>query len=207
MSTVVRRNRAGRASRRKEVTSALLEHVERLLNTHSWNELTLERICTESGVARSSFYLFFEDQEDLLTVLADRALELIVESGQGWFTFPSDGTKDDLLAAIEDMYSTYDRHAPILSAVFEAASYDDRAREQFTQIMSRSFAALTSHIVEAQRAGWIRPDINAESTALWLSWMGETGLRWLLGQQESPGRKMVQAYVDIVWNTLYEVRP
>lgn len=200
---MTRNNRISRAGRRPAVTAALLENVERLLQEESWTDLSIERICAESGVARSTFYLFFEDQGHLLTVLADSALEAITGAGEGWWSLPRDAKQEDLVKAVEDIFDAYAHHGVLLTAVIEAASYDARVREQLGASLERSFAAVTDHIARAQSEGWMDPALDADDIAHWLSWMGESGLRAMVQRSERPARRMIEAYVGIVWNVLY----
>ena len=185
------------------MTNALAETVERLLAEGSWTDLSVERLCAESGVARSTFYLFFEDQGHLLTVLADTALEAITSAGEGWWSLPRDATRDDLARAVSEIFAAYAKHGVLLTAVVEAASYDPRVGEHVEVAFERSFAAVTEHISRGQTEGWIDRDIDADTVAHWLSWMGESGLRAMLLRGERPTRRLIDAYVDIVWNVLY----
>lgn len=203
MASVTRKSRISRAGRRPEVTAALLENVERLLKEESWTDLSIERICAESGVARSTFYLFFEDQGHLLTVLADSALEAITGAGEGWWSLPRDAEREDLVKAVENIFDAYAEHGVLLPAVVEAASYDARVREHLNDSLERSFAAVTDHIARGQAEGWMDPALDADDIAHWLSWMGESGLRTMLHRGERPTRRMIEAYVGIVWNVLY----
>lgn len=203
MASVTRKSRTSRAGKREEVTASLLETVERLLQQESWTDLSVERICSESGVARSTFYLFFEDQGHLLTVLADEALEAITSAGEGWWSLPRTAQRDDLVAAVASIFAAYAEHGTLLTAVIEASSYDERVREQFDALMERSFSAVTEHIARAQKEGWMDPALDADNVAHWLSWMGESGLRAMLHRASRPRAKMLEAYADIVWNVLY----
>jgi AcrR family transcriptional regulator len=203
VTSVTRKSRASRSDRRREVTATLGEHVERLLQNESWTSLSIERLCAESGVARSTFYLFFEDQGHLLTVLADEALHGIIDAGEPWWTLGRDAERAELVAAVDAVFGEYERHSTLLTAVVEAASYDARVREQFDALMERSIAAVTDHIVQGQAEGWVNPTLSADAIAHWISWMGESGLRATAQRGERPRGKMLDAFVGIVWNVLY----
>lgn len=203
MAAVPRKSRVSRADRRPQVTSDLLRTVERLLEDESWTDLSIERLCAESGVARSTFYLFFEDQGHLLTVLADSALEAVTGAGEGWWSLPRDADRADLEAAVASIFSAYAEHGVLLTAVVEAASYDARVRDHLDESLERSFSAVTDHIARAQAEGWMDPALDADTIAHWLSWMGESGLRTLVHRGDRPTKRMIEAYAGIVWNVLY----
>jgi len=197
-----RRSRVTRADRRREATAKLLQHAERLLQTESWTDLSIERLCSESGVPRSTFYLFFEDQGDLLSQLADTALDEITQAGD-WWQLPRRGSRDDLIRSLEEIFAVYAKHGALLMAVVEAASYDERIRLQWDRLIERSFAAVTEHISRAQAEGWMDPDLDADHVAHWLGWMGESGLRDMVHRHRQPTRRMIEAFAEILWNTLY----
>src|SRR3954469_4925475 len=67
MPSVTRRRSASRESRRDELRVRLLEVVERLLaEGEGFTEISVERLVAEAGMARSTFYVYFEDKGDLL---------------------------------------------------------------------------------------------------------------------------------------------
>ncbi|WP_372787846.1 TetR/AcrR family transcriptional regulator [Paraconexibacter sp.] len=204
MASAPNKKRVSRAGRRPVITATLSATVTTLLaDGERWTDLSIERICAESGVARSTFYLFFEDQGHLLTELADDALEAITGAGEGWWSLPRDATRADLEKAVEDIFVAYAEHGLLLTAVVEAAAYDGRVREHLEDSLEHSFAAVTQHITTAQNDGWMDPGLDADTIAHWLSWMGESGLRALVHRGERPTRRLIEAYAGIVWNVLY----
>ena len=67
MASVTRRSQPRRTARRDEVRGRLLQVVERMLDDgEGYTEISVERMVAQAGIARSTFYVYFEDKGDLL---------------------------------------------------------------------------------------------------------------------------------------------
>ena len=210
MASVTRRNRARREDRRSEVRDRLLAAVERLLETgESYTELSVERLTSEAGISRSTFYVYFADKGDLLRSWFEHLNEELQDPAARWWQLDGDSTKDDLRAAISQILNTYRPHTKLMATVYDAASYDPDIRQEVETTMSRNVAALRKHIKEGQREGWIAPDLRPAETAEWLMWMAERGQHRLIARADGDDEveRLIDAYTDIVWHTLYAYAP
>ena len=92
-----------------------------------------------------------------------------------------------------------------MGAVVDAASYDAGVREAFERMMGRAIAEVERHIREGQEAGAIRPELDPDTTAAWLTWMAERGLLQLIRDADEQRRRtLIDSWTAIYWNTLYE---
>ena len=67
MPSVTRKPQAKRQERREEIERQLLDATERLMAAGaSFTELSVDRLATEAGISRASFYIYFEDKGHLL---------------------------------------------------------------------------------------------------------------------------------------------
>ena len=99
---------------------------------------------------------------------------------------------------------TYAPHTTLMAAVLDASTYDASVREGVTEIMNRNVAGLRHHIREGQKAGFVDPKLLPQETAEWLAWMAERGFHQLIRTAKGKQlERLVDAYTDIVWNTLY----
>ena len=64
------RGTLGRQERGKETRRNLIRTAARLWNERGFDDVTVEEICSEAGVGRTTFYLHFESKERLLASLA-----------------------------------------------------------------------------------------------------------------------------------------
>jgi AcrR family transcriptional regulator len=65
-----------RQRRSRETFERILTTVERLLEHHALDELSIDRICAEADVSQSSFFARFPSREALVEALADRYVAL-----------------------------------------------------------------------------------------------------------------------------------
>ena len=74
-----------RQQRREQMERRLLEATERLMrNGASFTELSVDRLSTEAGISRASFYIYFEDKGHLLRRLAGQVFADLAESADRW---------------------------------------------------------------------------------------------------------------------------
>lgn len=169
MPSVTRRPSAG-ASRRAAVEAKILEATERLLaGGASFTELGVQRLASEAGIARSTFYLHFRDKTELLLrlidTLADGAFDLICSVP------PSEGVEGVVAAMIRDVrYYRERRH--LLAAVLEVTAYDPVAREFWDGQLQRFIDLAEVWLRGEQEAGRTTPDLDPPTAARVFVWGG-----------------------------------
>src|SRR5262249_38314255 len=110
--------------RRELISRRLLPAVERLLETETYAEISVEQIADEAGISRSGFYNYFEDKGELLRALTADAMGAIIDASREWWMLPPDGDREDLRAAIAHMVDIYAPHAGLMRAVADFTSRD-----------------------------------------------------------------------------------
>jgi AcrR family transcriptional regulator len=208
VTSVTRTSKPSRRSqRRDEIRGALLTAVEDLLKEERYTDVSVGRLVQAAGVSRSTFYVHFEDKGELLRALTEDAIAELIASARVWWDLPAGATKDDVRAALGRLVDTYVAHRMLLAAVVEAATYDERVRERFGEMLQQAVAGLAAHIRAGQRDGYVRADLDADGVAAWLTWMAERGLFALVGPADASTRaRLVDALTEILVNVLYEGR-
>ena len=206
MPSVTRKNRSNRAQRRESVQHELLGAVDRLLEDgESYTELSVERLVAEAGISRSTFYVYFEDKGDLLRAMAEDVIVEIGEAGRQWWDLPPDATKEDVRAALREVFNTYRSHRAVFRAVVDTAAYDAGVRHQFGALVRGLISELAGHIRQGQDRGYVKQGLDPDRAAAWLTWMAERGLHQLVADApEEESERLVGTLTEIVWNTLYE---
>lgn len=205
MPAVTRRAKVSRAERREDIARRLFVVVDGLLaNGSAFSEISVEQLITEAEIARSTFYVYFEDKGALMLELMDRVTKEIGNAAGDWFSLPPDATRADLRKALGKLANAYRRHGRMLSALTEAAAYDPRVRDEYGAIMRRRFQDMNENFLPQQRAGAIRKDINLTSVTPWLGWMFERGLYQLVGRGTKLPNSALEGVTSVVWHTLYE---
>jgi AcrR family transcriptional regulator len=196
-----------RVQRRTMLGQHFAEVLEPVLQSgESFADLSVERIITAGGIARSTFYAYFEDKGDLLRAMAERVIGELFEAGTSWWELTATGsqTTEGVRAALGPAVETYRAHRAILGAVLEGASYDVRVREQHQRLIREATSSLAAHVQESQRRGSTPSSLDAPRTAAWLIWMIERGLYQLVSPApDVEAQALLDALAEMVWRTLY----
>jgi AcrR family transcriptional regulator len=209
MPSVTRRSHGNRAQRREQVRRRLLGVVEELLKGgESYAEISVERLVSEANLSRSTFYVYFEDKGDLLRAWFAQVVEELEDAAGAWWKLDQTATREDLRAALARIVHAYRPHTTLMAALYEMAPYDATVRTEVTAMMSSNIGGLRRHVQRGQKQGWIDPGLLPAETAAWLTWMAERGQhQMVLGAGDAEVEKLIDAYTDIVWNSLYAFAP
>jgi TetR/AcrR family transcriptional regulator, ethionamide resistance regulator len=196
---------AAPARRRREVLARLSGAVERLLAAgESYTNLSVARLVKEAGLARSTFYVYFDDKADLLSALTEEAVHELVETTRFWWDLPPDADRADLREALRKTYEAFLPHKGVMASVVEVASYDPEVSKRYDALVARSIDQAAAHIEEGIRDGFVAPDLDPRRTAAWICWMIERGLNYI--GRPGHGRELedwLTGLTGLVWNTLY----
>lgn len=204
MPTTPRKARVSRATRREEIAALLFAAAERqLADGVSFAAISVEQLIQGAEIARSTFYVYFEDKGALVLELADRVTRQVGEAASAWFSLRPGATREDLRAALGEIVAEYTRHRHMLAAVVESASYDERVRAQYAGVMEHRFGDMSASFRDQQLSGLIDPDLDVESVAPWLAWMIERGLYQLTGDSATLAAERLDGMTTVVWETLY----
>ncbi|HYF24113.1 MAG TPA: TetR/AcrR family transcriptional regulator [Baekduia sp.] len=198
-----------RARRRLQIRGQLIAVVEELLDQgESFADLSVERLAQAAGMSRSTFYLYFEDKNDLLRSWFSSVSDEIGEAVTAWWALGPDVARDDVRAALAELVGTYRPHVTLMAATYDAAAYDPALRELTDGLVDSSAAGLRKHIRRGQQAGFVDAGLRPVETAGWLTWMAERGLHRLVrGASDAEVERLIDGYADIVFKTLYVPRP
>jgi AcrR family transcriptional regulator len=209
MPSVTRKPQAGRQERREQIERRLLDATERLMaDGASFTELSVDRLATEAGISRASFYIYFEDKGHLLRRMAGQVFDDLADAAQRWWGVSRRRDSADVLAAMTGVVASYRRHQPLLIALSEMAGYDTAVGATYQEILGAIAARLTVVIEEGRHDGFIRPELSADVAASTLTWMVERTC-----QQNLPGRpppydaELAATLTQIVWGALYLEAP
>jgi TetR/AcrR family transcriptional regulator, ethionamide resistance regulator len=192
-------------TRRDEVRARLLTAAEALFGQgETFAGLTIERLISEAGLSRSTFYTYFADKTELLQELAADVLEELFDAAAHWWERDSIASRDELHEGTGRIIIAFVKHRVIMRAMTDAAATDATIRDQWMTLMTQSAGLVTRHIRRGQEAGFIDPALDPESTGTWLNWAAERTLTRLIAPSEPD---LVQRWhtvmTDLYWNLLY----
>jgi TetR/AcrR family transcriptional regulator, ethionamide resistance regulator len=205
MPSLTRKPQVTRQQRREHMERRLLDATERLMSEGaSFTELSVDRLSTEAGISRASFYIYFEDKAHLLRGLARQVMGDLADDGQRWWGVAWRHDPDDLRAAIAGIIASYRHHQAVLVALNELAAYDPSVAEAYRELLTDISRRLTGVIEDGQADGSIRPELPAATTASALTWMVERACQQNLPTApDSYDAELATTLTEIIWGALY----
>lgn len=205
MTSLTRKPSRLRENRREVIVARMLDVVEELLvDGRTYTELSVEQLIKSAGIARSTFYVYFEDKGALLLALAEDVSSQIFEAGQAWWTLSPDADEGDLERALRGLTDVYVAHARIWDSLVDAASYDPNVRKRYRELVGSGITEIAKHIRDGQKKGYVREGLDPVRTAGWLGWMCERGLYQLMPEaSKAEITRLSKAQTAIIWQTLY----
>jgi AcrR family transcriptional regulator len=201
----ITRPRTHPSKRRAETETAVLAAVERLLiDGASFTELSVQRIADEAGVARSTFYLSFQDKTEVLLRLTSSMKDELFAMGEGWRPVGPDGGVEGLTAVFVRQLQYYRERAPLLAAINEVTAYDEALREETIQSLTRFTKRTIARLREEQRAGRLSSEVDPVAAGQVLTWSGEQVIARQVGIGErKDDAKVARALAEQQWFGTY----
>ena len=187
-----------------ELLDRLSDGVERLLRQGAtFEEIKINDLVREGGLAKSTFYVYFDDKTALLSALAQRVMSDLVGFDAAWWHLPPSAGKHEIALAVAAMFEDYRAHGLLLDAITAATVYDQTLRAQFGALMDVAVNATADFLRASQAAGLTPAELDPDNTAFSLVWMLERGFNRLLirsAPQELQTR--LAAVTEIIWRTI-----
>jgi TetR/AcrR family transcriptional regulator, ethionamide resistance regulator len=195
-------------ARKREIVERVLPVVEqKVVEAGSYANLRVEDILRDAVLSRSTFYRYFKDKNELLLALGEPVFaDVRAAAIRPWdrSTAPS---RDELRAELRRNFDIYLPHVPVICAMVEASYYSPTVRELFEQGFAEVQRSIAGHIAQGQRAGFVRPDVLADETAAWITWMAERGMTQIAATADDAALdRLAESLATMVWCTVYEVR-
>lgn len=192
--------------KRREMNSRALGAVENLLASgeESFAQISIDRLVAALGISRTTLYIYYQDKNDVLRVLAEGLLHDLVQTAAGWLGRDHGLTLDELRAALTATMGVYIEHRVVLTAIVEVASVDDAMRARYEGMLQDADAALVRHIKLGQRRGFVDPELTARTTGTWITRMAWAGMRrFLVDDNPDELDRYADALARVIWNALY----
>lgn len=189
------------ATRPAPASARLIEATERLLATGTpYIGLSVEQLCSEAGVARSTFYVHFRDKGELVIRVGERMLGQLTEAAGAWWG--PGASRDELLAATRRLVDIYAAHRNVMLALSETAVYDPELRAIQEAMVDRQAEPLVQMIEQGKRDGSVR-DVPTRETVVALVGMVQLACERLSGGDEEALQRLAEAITSITWHALY----
>lgn len=197
-------SRQGRAYSKEEVEALLGGALDELMADGTpLRDLSVERLIGRAGIARSTFYKYFDDKSSMLRALSAGALRRLYDAQRHWITRGAEVRQEDVRAGMDLLLEAYRADEVIMRAVGEASLYDVSIREAYLDAVDDYARAIERLVRRGQRAGTIPRDLPPAETADALAWMAERTLSRSDAMSTEAGRaRLAEALTRIVCVTL-----
>lgn len=198
-----------RHNRRRRHERTRQELIEAALNQSaagSFKDLTVEGVTREAGVARSAFYVYFGDKEELLL----GALEDLIASHQnrlGRCWQQGDDPRRDIERGIYGMARVYADNSGLIALAAEAATYDEEVRELWSSVLETVTDGTRTEIERLQSKGAVSDALDPEALAEGLVLMTERSFQVHLAQGESDPNEVASSLTRVWWAALFGPAP
>lgn len=191
------RRRRHERTRQELIDAALAQSAER-----SFKELTVENVTRAAGVARSAFYVYFGDKEELLL----GALEDLVASHQnrlGRCWHQGQDPRRDIERSLYGICRVYSDNSELLGLAGETATYDEEVRELWSTVLESVTEGTADEIRRLQGTGAVAKTLDAEALAEGLVLMTERSFQIHLAQGESVPNDVAASLTKVWWAALF----
>ena len=198
-----------RRRRPEEAERAILAAARSFLSEHPFREMKVEDVMARTGLSRPAFYAYFKDRYELVTRLLEGIGGLLFAVDRRWLVGDPGVGRGESAAVLREALGggaeTFRRYGPVLRAISDAASYDERVEEVYRGgLIERLIVAVEARIFRDVAAGITPVGLDPRELARALVFMTE---RYLIDAYGSPRANNTDAVVQTlqkVWiSTLY----
>lgn len=172
--------------------------IKQLSTGASCSEVVIEDLLSHARMARSTFYVYFEDKGDLLLTLSARTrVELLDLALAIWAVKPS-ASRVTFTTAVQALTDRWADDCVLIGALIELSLTDRSVAAVAREHQAACRRACAAHIRAGQAAGAVSAAVDPESTAHWLTSM----IEWGLFQMQPIDAGSQAALADVLWSAL-----
>ncbi|WP_162247028.1 TetR/AcrR family transcriptional regulator [Rhodococcus sp. Leaf258] len=192
-----RANHASKGTARGERTRrGLLDAARRVFENIGYIDAGVEDIVKEAGVARGSFYTYFEDKLEVFRILSAEVNQAVLEAATAEPT-KSLGPIARLHESNLRYIATYEQHAAMYGLVEQVATIDPEVHTDRTRRRRDHVARVADTIRRWQHRGIADTTIDAETTAgLLVSMTSNFNYWWFVGNESHDHDEAATALTD-----------
>ncbi|BFM14590.1 TetR/AcrR family transcriptional regulator [Maricurvus nonylphenolicus] len=196
---------ANREKKRKQKAFELLGAAERLVKLGtSISAITVDMLRQEAGMARSTFYVYFEDKIDLISTLMEHIFEETLDPVTRWWNVTEHRTQKELIEVLLEAGKVLQQNQVAYQMIEESALYDDHLKASIDKVNRSTIQLAQKAVKKEQKGGSIRTDVTPEMVED-LHWMTNRVLTYkVISQSSSNLSRHCTSLASIMWRTLYD---
>ena len=182
--------------------AAILNAALKFIWSHPFRDMTVSALMASTGVSRSAFYQYFNDQHEVMEALLDMLQGEIFEAAEPWVA----GVGDPIVLIHESLAGLvrvcYQR-GPFVRAIADAAATDERFEKAWGRFLGQFDDAACARIAADQEQGLI-PVFDARPVAVALNRLDAYTIIEAFGQRPRKQPEPVREALARIWiSTLY----
>lgn len=131
---------AEKGARRRQ---RILEVVEDLASTTSFDDISIAEITRRSEVTRPGFYFYFPSKGAAVATLMEGLFQQFMDAASSWYSHAGDDQRETLRQGMDDTVAIWRANAHVMHCIAQAADRDEHARP----IWDRWLATFTARAV------------------------------------------------------------
>jgi AcrR family transcriptional regulator len=148
-------HRSGQRQRREQVRARILGAADSALRLNPYRELSVEELMSAAGLTRTIFYRHFDDLADLVVRLLEQASSDLIDQELRLASDSLD-SPEQIRRALEAPVRVLSANGPLLRAVAEAASHDERIDRGFRDLVARFERLIETYLRDLAARGRTR---------------------------------------------------
>ncbi|MFD3454514.1 TetR/AcrR family transcriptional regulator [Streptomyces sp. NPDC058691] len=167
---------------RAKVESAVYDAVRSLLDGGmKYTEISVQKIISEAGIARSTFYAHFRDKSDLLARLGSSLNkrffdEASSDAAEIWDAVASPDGLHSIARLLEGGIARHRKHFSVLSAISETAAYDAAVRNFYTSDLEAFETRVVRDLEQRRSNGMTDSHLDPVLAGRIIVWGGEQAI-------------------------------
>jgi TetR/AcrR family transcriptional regulator, ethionamide resistance regulator len=190
--------RARYRKQREDTRRQILDAAAEFMRDQPFRELSVDALMSQVGLTRTAFYRHFDDATELVLRLLEELVDGLYPVAERWRAIAGANYPDAAREALGAIVDAFVADGPLLRAIADAASLDDRIETASREIME-GFIALTAatleRLVEEGRIDVEDPLALARA----LNLMNEAYLLEEFGREPFGDRDTALATVERIW--------
>ena len=191
--------RERRAATRRQILDALRALLEEGAPVAG---LSVERIVSQAGVSRATFYVHFAGKAEVVTALSDQDMEPWLAHALPVLADPT-SDRQAFAQVIRELVANWRAHAAVSASLVELAEYDPAVREAWHGIVHRLAGELAQHLRRRWAGRDDAPKSDPGAMAEVIAWMVERNCHQLVrsGAPEDDDR-VAAALAEAIWRII-----
>ena len=191
--------RERRAATRRQILDALRSLLE---DGAPVAGLSVERIVSEAGVSRATFYVHFAGKAEVVTALSDADMEPWLAHALPVLADPT-ADREAFAQVIRELVENWRAHAAVSASLVELAEYDPAVREAWHGIVHRLAGELAAHLRRRWAGRDIAADGDPEVMAEVIAWMVERNCHQLVRSgTPADDDRVAAALAEAIWRII-----